>query len=245
MIERITVCGVPVDVCRPENLETEILELLAKPGTKQIIFLSVWNLLKARGKNDFAECVKNADLVIPVSTSILKGAKFLKKEIPVRYNPFEMVISILSILELHYKSVYLLGSTKKSLDQAEKNLHDTFPNLHIVGRCKGYFKKGAETKIIQAIYKSQASLVLVSEGIKEKDCWAYRRRNSFASSIFLFYKDAFGIFSERIERVNPKTFEKGKEVFVEILHNPFKIFLVFPYIWYLCVLLFYRLFRNR
>ena len=120
MIERITVCGVPVDICRPENLETEILELLAKPGTKQIIFLSVWNLLKARGKNDFAECVKNADLVIPVSTSILKGAKFLKKEIPVRYNPFEMVISILSILELHYKSVYLLGSTKKSLDQAEK-----------------------------------------------------------------------------------------------------------------------------
>ena len=30
-IQRINVVGVPVDVCRPEDLETEILELLAKP----------------------------------------------------------------------------------------------------------------------------------------------------------------------------------------------------------------------
>ena len=70
-IQRINVVGVPVDVCRPEDLETEILELLAKPGTKQIVFLNIWGLLKARRKNDFAECVKNADLIIlddPVSS---------------------------------------------------------------------------------------------------------------------------------------------------------------------------------
>ena len=54
-IERISLIGVPVDICQPENLENEILELLAKPGTKQIIFLSVWDLLKARHKGDFAE----------------------------------------------------------------------------------------------------------------------------------------------------------------------------------------------
>ena len=69
-IQRINVVGVPVDVCRPEDLETEILELLAKPGTKQIVFLNIWGLLKARRKNDFAECVKNADLIIPISKSM-------------------------------------------------------------------------------------------------------------------------------------------------------------------------------
>ena len=55
-IERIKVLGVPVDVCTPEDFENEILELLARPGAKQIVFLSVWGLLKARGKNNFAEC---------------------------------------------------------------------------------------------------------------------------------------------------------------------------------------------
>jgi N-acetylglucosaminyldiphosphoundecaprenol N-acetyl-beta-D-mannosaminyltransferase len=243
-IERINLIGVPVDVCGPENLEAAILELLAKPGTKQIIFLSIWDLLKARRKNDFSECVKNADLVLPISKSILKGARFLKKPIPVRYNPFTAVIQVLSILDSHYKSIYLLGSHKKTLMKAEKNVHDTFPGLKIVGRYVGYYSKQDEDDIVQAIFKSQPSLVLVSEGIKDKNCWAYKRRNRFSSSIFLYYKDCFGIFSERIRRVSEKTFDRGQEIFVEVMHNPLKIFLIFPYFWYKTVLLWYRLFRR-
>ena len=243
-IERINLIGVPVDVCGPENLEAAILELLAKPGTKQIIFLSIWDLLKARRKNDFSECVRNADLVLPISKSILKGAKFLRKPIPVRYNPFTAVIQVLSILDSHYKSLYLLGAHKKTLLKAERNVHDTFPGLKVVGRYAGYYSKQDEDDIVQAIFKSQPSLVLVSEGIKDKNCWAYKRRNRFSSSIFLYYKDCFGIFADRIKRVNEKTFERGQEIFVEVLHNPFKIFLLFPYFWYKIVLLWYKIFKK-
>lgn len=243
-IERINLIGVPVDICGPENLENAILELLAKPGTKQIIFLSIWDLLKARRKNDFSECVKNADLILPISKSILKGAKFLRKPVPVRYNPFTAVIQVLSILDSHYKSLYLLGAHKKTLLKAERNVHDTFPGLRVVGRYSGYYSKQDEDDVVQAIFKSQPSLVLVSEGIKDKNCWAYKRRNRFSSSIFLYYKDCFGIFADRIKRVNEKTFERGQEIFVEFIHNPFKIFLLFPYFWYKIVLLWYRLFRK-
>lgn len=243
-IERINLLGVPVDVCGPENLESAVLELLAKPGTKQIIFLSIWDLLKARRKNDFSECVQNADLVLPISKSILKGARFLKKPVPVRYNPFNAVIQILGILDSHYKSLYLLGSHKKTLMKAEKNVRDTFPGLRIVGRYVGYYPKQDEDDIVQAIFKCQPSLVLVSDGIKDKNCWAYKRRNRFSSSIFLYYKDCFGIFSERIRRINEKTFEKGREMFVELAHNPFKIFLIFPYMRYKIILLWYRLFKK-
>lgn len=243
-IERISIIGVPVDICPPENLENEILELLAKPGTKQIVFLSIWNLLKARHRGDYAECVKKADLIIPISKSIIKAAKFLKKDVPVRYNPFSAVIHILSILDSHYKSLYLLGSNKKTLSKAEHNLRDTFRGLKFVGRYVGYYPKTVENDIVEAIFKSQPSLVLVSDGIKEKNCWAYRRRNRFSSSIFLYYEDAFGIFSERVNRVKESTFDKGREIFVEIAHNPFKIFLIFPYMKFKIILLWYRLFRK-
>ena len=90
-----------------------------------------------------------------------------------------------------------------------------------MGRYVGYYPKQMEDNIIQAMFKAQPSLVLMSDGIKEKNCWAYKRRNRFSSSIFLYYKDAFGIFSERIKRVKEKTFNNGNEIFVELLHNPF------------------------
>ena len=244
-IKRISLLGVPVDICPPEDLENEILELLAKPGTKQIIFLSIWNLLRARHKGDYAETVKNADLVIPVSKSILKGARFLKLDVPVRYNPFNAVIQILGILDSHYKSLYLFGSNKKTLSKAEHNIRDTFRNLRIIGRYVGYYPKNVENDIVEAIFKAQPSLVLLSDGIKENNCWAYRRRNRFSSSIFLYYKDAFGIFSERIKRVNEKTFDKGHEIWVEVFHNPFKIFLIIPFIWYDLCLIWYKLFKKK
>ena len=243
-INRINLIGVPVDVCEPENLENEILEILARPGTKQIIFLSIWDLLKARHKGDFADCLKDADLILPVSKSILRGAKFLKKDVPVRYNPFTALIQIMTIMESHFKSTYLLGSSKKTLKKAERNIHDTFPKLKIIGRYVGYYPKALENDIIQSIFKSEPSLVLLSEGIKEKNCWAYRRRNRFSSSIFLYYKDAFGIFSERIKRVKEKTFDKGNEIFVEVLHNPFKIFLIFPFLWYILILCWYKISKK-
>ena len=243
-IQRINLIGVPVDICRPEEMENEILELLAKPGTKQIIFLSIWDLLKARRRGDFSECVKNADLILPVSKSILKGEKFLKKDVPVRYNQFKAIIQILSILDSHYKTLYMLGSHKTTLQKAEANVRATFPGLRIVGRYVGYYSKQVEPDIVQAVFKAQPSLVLLSDGIKEKNCWPYRRRNQFSSSIFLYYTDTFGIFSERIKRIREKTFDKGNEIFVEILHNPFKIFLIFPYISYLFILLWTKLFKR-
>ena len=132
--QRINIVGVPVDILRPENLEKEILMLLEKDGPKQIVFLSIWDLLKARHRGEFQNCIKNADLIIPISKSILRGAAFLKKDVPVRYNPFEAVILIMSVLDAHLKSIYLLGSRSQTLKRAEQNVRDTFPTLKIVGR---------------------------------------------------------------------------------------------------------------
>ena len=71
--------------------------------------------MKIRCKNEYAESIRNADLILPISKSILSGAKFLNKTVPFRYNPFDAFISILSILESRYKSFYIFGGRKKPL----------------------------------------------------------------------------------------------------------------------------------
>lgn len=243
-LEKVDIIGVPMHIVRPEKLEETILELLANSGTKQIVFLSVWNLLKARGKNDYAECVRNADLVLPVSKSILWAAEFLKRTQPSRYNPFTFVIDFFSVLESRFKSVYLLGGHKKSLEKAESNVRATFPKLQVVGRYTGYFSKQMEQPVVQAIYKSSPSLVLVSEGVKEKDLWAYRRRNQFSNSTFFYYRDCIGIFSERIKRIDEKTFDKGHEIYLDVFRNPLKLFLIFPFLYFVFVVFWYRFFKK-
>jgi len=147
----------------------------------------------------------------------------------------------LTILDSHYKSLYLLGGRKRILQKASENVRKTFPNLHLVGRYSGHYPRAMEDNIIQAIYKASPSLVIMSEGVKERECWSYNRRNRFSNSIFLYYRECLGIFSEHTKRIKESTFDRGHEIYHEIFRNPFKIFLIFPYMYYKILLVWYRL----
>ena len=244
-IQRIEILGVPVDVCPKQDLEGKILQLLKKDSPSQICFMTIWDFMRARRKNEYAEMIKNADLILPISKSIISGARFLNKLAPFRHNPFDVLISILSILETRYRSFYIFGGRKKALMAAEKNIRITFRGLQIVGRCVGYYQKIDEENIIQAISKAAPSLVLVSEGIKKKDCWSFFHKDRFSTGIFLYYHDAVGILSKRIKRVNSKTFEKGREIWGEVLRNPLKFFLFFPFLWYIGLLVWTKIFKKE
>lgn len=244
-VRRIELLNVPMDILSPDKLNEVLLGLLERPGTKQIVFLSLWDLLKARRNTKFRECLMNAELVLPVSKSIIKGAVFLGLEKPVRFNPFSTIISCLSILDTHYKSLYLLGGRKRALARAEKNVHVTFKNVRLVGRYVGYYPKTMEKDIISAIYKAAPSFVLVGDGVTEKNCWAFNRRNNFSSSLFLYDKDIINIFAKRSKRVSPLVFDKGLEIWVEILYNPLKIFLFMPYIWYNLLLFWAKISKKE
>ncbi len=241
---RINFLSVPVDIIPEQNLAEEIMEISQKEDSSQICFVTIWDILKARLNQDYMNCLKNASMVIPISKSILKGAEFLKLPVPVRYNPFKAVISIMNALDKNYRTIYMFGSRRESLMAAEKNVRATFSGLRIVGRYVGYYPKTSESDIIEAIYKAAPSLTLMSDGISGGDMWYYRRRKKFVTGIFLYYKDCFGIFSKRKRRVSESTFDKGLEIWPEIFRNPFKLFLVFPYLWYLIVLLWYKIFKK-
>lgn len=242
---RINFLSVPVDVVEPNELGSELMNIVHSGDFSQVCFVSIWDVLRARANPEYLNCLKKASMVLPISKSIQRGASFLKLPVPVRYNPFNAVISILGELDRNYCTLYLLGGRKETLKVTEKNLRTTFPNIHIVGRYVGYYSKNIEHDIIEAIRKASPALVLMADGIKGNQLWAYKRRKSFTSSIFLNYKESFGIFSKRKKRVSSAIFDNGLEIWTEIFHNPLKLFLLFPYIGYLFVLLWHRCFRSK
>lgn len=243
-IERIDFIKVPIDIVTPEDLESAILDLLSRDGPQHIMFLSLWDVLRARHRGEFRTMVMKAALVIPTSKSLIRGARFLKKKVPVRYQPFALCIGILGVLEKYYKSIYLLGAQQRSLLQAERNVRSTFPHLRIVGRFAGYFHKSMERNILTAIVKAHPSLVIVSDGIPSGQRWIHRNRSKLHNGIFIWNSDVIDIFSDRKRRVSEKTFARGLEYLPQILKNPLRIFRIFQYLLYNVILLFYRLFRT-
>jgi len=243
-IDRITVVGIPVDNVREEDIKDAACYLTDdKTALRQIVFLSLWDLMRARRDKEYRSCVEQA-LVIPVSKGILKGAKFQKKKVPARHMPFDFMIQFFSALEAQGYSLYLLGCRPAELRNIEHNLKQTFPDLKIVGRYTGYYQKSKDDDISTAIKKASPHCVLIGSGIRGKEKWISRHRNIFSSGVFIYSPLVMDIISGKRTAVSRETFSRGLEFVPDLIRHPFRILRCIVYMYYTFLLLIYRL-RNK
>ncbi len=242
-VKRVKVVNIGVDVVSSDSLEELVKGMLEDGGRHQIVFLSLRDLLKARHNSELMRTVKEASLVIPISRGIVSGAKFLGRELPERYMPFEFVIKLLGILERLKRSVYLLGGRPADLQVAASNLRASFPGLSIVGRCAGYYTRPMEKNIVIAIKKASPSLVLVGTGLpgRARDPWVANNKRNFHSGIYLWCGECFDIFSGRREKPARRSWERGTDSLHELPRKPWRLFRGFLYLYYALLLVIHRI----
>lgn len=243
-IERVTCLKVPIDILPPDRLADIANELLAYGDSRHIVLLSLRDLLRARKSGEYRSYVLSASLIIPISKSIIGGVRFLTGKTPVRYMPFDFTVKLLAALEERNRSVYLLGSRRRSLQTAERNLKHTFPGLRIVGRCAGGFRRHEEESIVKAIRKAGPSLLLVSKGVPGDERWLARGGINLGPGIRMWCSDLFDVFAERRKRPSRASFDRGLEWVGFCIRNPLRGFRIFPYFWYKFLLVFYKLFQR-
>lgn len=239
---RIEFMKVPVDFIEEKDLEHHVLYMLENNKTNQIVFLGFPEYLKARTNRKFRTLLEEATLVLP-SSSILKGGlKFLfKRESPL-FMGYDFILRILSILEKNKKSIYIIGSNRKNILVSEKNLKDSYPGLHLVGRSSSIYSRDTEEDIILAIKKSSPSLLLAGSGLRGKDFWLFNNRMKFNRGITLWSPDCFEIFSGKKKRPSRKASSRFFARFGKSLLKPWRLFYIFPFVYYYLSLLIYKLF---
>jgi N-acetylglucosaminyldiphosphoundecaprenol N-acetyl-beta-D-mannosaminyltransferase len=242
--ERINLLKVPVDIVPPDRLTEVIYEFLAAGKGRNIVLLSLWDLLRARRSGEYRSFVLNAGLVIPISKSLIGGIRFLTGKTAVRYMPFDFAVNLLTILENRELSVYLLGGRPRVLQITERNIRQTFPRLRVVGRYIGAFKRQEEPTILQAIRKASPSLLLAGRGVSGGEHWLVKNNNQLGGGLRLWCSDLFEVFAERKKRPSRKTFDRGLEWVGYCIRNPLKFFRFFPYCYYKFLLLNYRIFKK-
>jgi N-acetylglucosaminyldiphosphoundecaprenol N-acetyl-beta-D-mannosaminyltransferase len=242
-LNRISVLGVSIDILPEEGIEG-LIDRFADGKNHQIVLLSLWDLMRARRSGEFRTMIEGASLVLPISLSIVKGARFLHRAEPVRYMPFDFVVKFLAALEQRGKSVYLLGGSRSSIQKAEGNIKSTFPGLRVVGRYAGHYPKQVEGAIIEAVKKATPTLLLVGKGVPGRERWIPRNLAHFNSGVYLWCSDLFEVFAERRSKPSRSLFRRGLEWLPSSLIRPWKWYRAFVYLWYCISLIVARLSRE-
>lgn len=210
---------------------------------KNIVLLSLWDLLRARRNNEYRAFILRAALVIPISKSLVSGARFLTGKTPYRYMPFNFVVSLLGIMESREYTAYLLGGSARVLKKTEKNIRETFPRLRVIGRFVGSFRRQDEPGILEAIRKAAPHIVLVGEGVRGGELWIARNHYNLSKGIRLWCSDIFDVFAEKKNRPSEASFEHGLESIGYCFGSPLKFFRFFSYVRYKFLLLIYKVFN--
>jgi N-acetylglucosaminyldiphosphoundecaprenol N-acetyl-beta-D-mannosaminyltransferase len=192
---RIRILDVPVDCVDEQQALKAIASFLADGERHQLVFLNLRNLFKGRRDPEFRRLLREASLILPVHPALGRASRWLRRVKLTVYSPFSFIIRMLSLSEQLNRTVYLLGARKEDIEQAERNLRASYPNLRLVGRFSGYFAKQAEKQVLTAIKKASPSYLMVGNGLPGKDLWILRKKRELNPGIFIWVGDCFEVFS--------------------------------------------------
>ncbi len=194
-VKRIHILGIPVDVVSDDALPGVIESFYDLKDHRQIILLDFHELMRCRYRKERREAVTRAALVIPVSSLIVKAARFLHQDVPPLRRTYPFIIRLLGILEQKNKSLYLLGSNMRGVRLAESALKTTFPGLQIVGRYAAHFPGEREKDVITAIKKASPTLLLAGRGLKKKHLWLSAKSRQLSPGLSIWEQNCFDVFS--------------------------------------------------
>jgi len=242
-VTRFEVMRVPVDSLAEDDIPAVVQALTERKEVTQIALIRWWDFMRARWDGVYQRALRDADVVAPVSRSVVLAARFLRKVRLSRYMPFDLVIRVLGALEDRNRTAYILGGSPGTLRVVEQNLRQTYPGLRFVGRYTGFYPKRVEPDIITAIRKADPDFVLIGPGVPGADKWVTRHKRQLPSSIFLAAPEVFEIFAERRQRVSRTTFRRGLDFVPDLIRRPWRLLRFFVYLWFLVLLVVFRVFR--
>ena len=242
--QRYDIMRVGIDLLDEGQIAPAIEQLVAKDEPTQIVLARWWDFMRARRRRSYRECLSEADLVLPVSRSLVVAASALRGVRLPRYMPFDFVIRALGGLEARSRSLFVLGGSPKTIRVVEQNLRETFPGIRFVGRHTGRFRKQREADIITAIRKAHPDFVLIGPGVRSRDRWVFRHRGRLSPSIFLCSPEVFDIFADRRRRGSRTAFKRGLDFVPDLFRRPWRVLRFFAFVWFLVVLGLSRLFRR-
>ncbi len=242
---RTKLLGVNVDSISEDEVYEKIMKLTEIEKPSQVILLDTKLLMRAVFCKEIRDVINNADLVIPISKNIRGALKFLKTDVESIYNFFSFTIRIINHSCDYHKFVYFLGGRKNQMKRIEKNIRDSFPGIRFVGNFHTHYKKNFEDKLLLAMRKAGAHIIIISMKRPKLERWIYSNKSKFKNGVFIGVENFVEIVGGGERAPTDEEILKGVYSLQKALTAPFGFLRIFDLILFNILVLFERLSGNR
>lgn len=174
---------------------------------------------------EFAELIKNADLVIPDGVGVEIGLKIKGNNIQ-RIAGIEFSHKVIEECAKNNFSVGLIGAKPHILNKAAENLQKDFPKLKIAYSQDGYFSD--KERVLNELKDKAPRFILVALGSPKQEEFIKEARELLPRSVMIGVGGSFDVWSGEVQRA-PVIYQKlGLEWLYRTLKEPQRFKRIFP-----------------
>ena len=221
----VELLGLNIDTYSFEEAITRAKELIDGRCVSQVVTINPEMFEYANKDNDFANIIKEAEMVIPDGIGVKIALQINGKKVA-RIPGIDFAKRILKETAINSIPVAIIGAKEEIITKAIKNLQNEINGLNIVYYHNGYFNNNEE--IYHEIFQRSPKLILVAMGAPKQEEFIYNAKKVLKPCLMIGIGGSLDVWSGNVKRA-PKIFQiLGLEWLYRTITQPSRIKRIFP-----------------
>ncbi|MDJ0737364.1 MAG: WecB/TagA/CpsF family glycosyltransferase [Nostocaceae cyanobacterium] len=212
----------PITALPLEDQVKTILRWAVTRESKTVCVANVHMLMEAHWNPDFANVLKNADLVTPDGMPLVWMMRQMGARNQNRVAGMDILLTLCEKAQAQNTSLFFVGSQTQILSPMRKRLNKEFPNLKIAGMEPLPFRPLTPTEdeaLMQKIHESGAGVVLVSLGCPKQEKWMAEHKGKI-KAVMIGLGGAFPVYAGIHKRAPRIIRDMGLEWLYRFIQEP-------------------------
>ena len=199
--------------------------LIDSSKVSQVVTINPEMFAQSEKEPDFANIIKEAEMVIPDGIGVKIALKILGKNVQ-RIAGIDFAKRLLKEASLTGIPVAIIGSKEEVLKKAIINLQKEMDDINIVYSHNGYFEKPDE--IYEELKIKSPKLVLVALGSPKQEYFIFNAKKVLNPALMVGIGGSLDVWSGTVKRA-PRIFQKiGLEWLYRTIKQPSRLKRIFP-----------------
>ncbi len=221
----VELLGFNIDNYTFEEAVTRAKSLIDGDRVAQVITINPEMFDTAEKDSNFANIIREAEMVIPDGVGVKLGLKLKGKNVS-RIPGIDFAKRLLKEAAISNIPVAIIGSKEEVITKAVENLKKEISGLNIVYYHNGYFSD--DNEIYGELKKSSPKLILVALGSPKQEKFIYGAKKILNPALMVGIGGSLDVWSGTVKRA-PKIFRKlGIEWLYRTVTQPSRFKRIFP-----------------
>jgi len=217
--------GFNIDTYTFDEAINQAKVLIDGKKVSQVITINPEMFESANKDNEFTQCIKDAEMIIPDGIGVQIALKINGYNVT-RIPGIDFAKKLLVESAQNSIPVAIIGSKENVILKAIENLQKEISGLNIVYYHNGYFNN--DKVIYEEINQKSPKLILVAMGSPRQEKFIYNAKKVLKPCLMIGIGGSLDVWSGEVKRA-PKFFQNlGLEWFYRILTQPERIKRIFP-----------------